>query len=274
MPPLSLLLGYRSSRCPNFLLRNSISHPSNQKSIASSSHCFSDPTDTHRPLCDKRGPIDTNTQVGSYTGSSETELLSTLKEHLPSVGSPTTSPSSSRGDNGTIGAGSSGGGIGDDEATGGGQQNLGGAKEEKSREIAGPVSLEAAKALIEAFDENVDVGRLLRDIRGHAIAQSARRSTSSAEDPLRQPPAAPPSLPLPPPTASPPSAVTPASVGDSTETARRGGGGEGGGGGGNDVGSSPPRGNAAAVTETSASSTRRTREEVEAEAAKQGASGG
>lgn len=202
----------------------------------------------------------TNLQAVSYTGSSETELLSKLNEHLPSLGSRSTSASPS-----------SGRGIGGGEAKSGGQQNLRGEKEKESSEIVSLVALEAAKALIEAFDENVDVGRLLRDIRGHAAAvaaaAAARRSSSSADDILRQPAAAPPLLPLPPPTAS---------VGDSTEMARRGGGGEGGGGGGGDGGRSSPSGSAAAATETSANKSykRRTREEVEAEAANQGASGG
>lgn len=232
-------------------------------------------------------------QVGTYIGSSEAELLSMLTEHVLSVGVPQASPTPPGGDSGTTSAGSSGGGTDDGSGGGGGgidQSNNGGnqngGQEESYRGTISPVALEAAKALIDAFDENVDVGRLLRDIREHAAAVACR-SSSSADDPLRSPPP-PPSLPLPLPrpplTASPPSAGTTASTGNSTEEepitaaapttiVTRGGGGEGVG----DIsGVSSPGENAAAATEPSPDESfkRKTREEVEAEAAKQGASGG
>eukprot|EP00903_Cladosiphon_okamuranus_P009960 g9448.t1 len=108
-------------------------------------------------------------QVDTYTGSSETELLSKLTEHLPSFGSPETSPTP--GDYETTGDASSATGRGD---------NAG--KEDK---LHGTVSdaLGAAEALIEAFDKNVDVARLLRDIRHHATT-ARRGSRPSAAPPL------------------------------------------------------------------------------------------
>lgn len=201
---------------------------------------------THNPTPSLQSWPVVDTKVDTYTGSSETELLSKLTEHLPSVGPPKTSTT-----------------TGDDETTGDAQSGTGSDKKgEKKEKLNGADSdaLGAAEALIDAFDKNVDVTRLLRDIRHHAA--TARRGS--------RPTAAPP---LPPVDmainaaglGSIGSPVT-TTVADVTQLGDKSRGVMGGG--------SDPSPSVSATIKPAAGSSRRRREEVEAEAAQQGASGG
>lgn len=200
-------------------------------------------------------PVD-NTKVDTYTGSSETELLSKLTEHLPPAGSPNACPTP--GGSETTGAGSSGEGSGRDP----GSNNDKGVPQEERFDGVDSIALAAAEALIDAFDKNVDVARLLRDIRHHPATAGRGSSPSSAPPPL------------------PPAGTTVdvvgsgcgqspviASVSDVEQLGSKSGAAVGRGG--ND--SSPSVG---ATAKPATSSSRKSREEVEAEAAEQGASGG
>lgn len=213
-------------------------------------------------------------QVDTYTGSSETDLLSKLAQHLPQVGNPVTEPSP--GGSGLAGAGSSGAKI----RSGQGESGEGVNEEDVPGESS--VALMAAEALIDAFDGNVDVARLLRDIRRHA----AEASGGASSDPSR------PLLPTPPLPRAPgetPIQTTKAAAGSSSgqpwavsaaaaiveqqgATEEDGGGGEKRetGGSGSSVKATKPAPAAAAAVPA----TRKSRQEVEAEAAKLGASGG
>lgn len=192
-------------------------------------------------------------KVDTYTGSSETELLSKLTEHLPSVESPDTGPASGAGETTGVGSGGTGSGRGP-----GSDGN--GRKEEEEKFAS--VTLVAAEALIDAFDKNVDVARLLRDVRHHPAAARHGYGPFSA-------------LPLPPADKTTNAVGSDSGRSRVTAAAAAGvaqlGGGSGGVLGG-DSESSP--GASAAKKPVAASSSRRRREEVEAEAAKQGASGG
>lgn len=194
--------------------------------------------------CPQTGPVDA-TKVGTYTGSSETELLNKLKEHLPSGGSLS---SLSPADGETASAGSIAGGNG-----------TSGQKEVKFSE-AESAALGAAEALIGAFDKNVDVARLLHDIRHHAATAHRGPSPSSAP-------------PLPPPVTAV-NAVGSGSVQSSVTASVAGVAQLGGKSGAAMEGGSDSFPSVSAASKPSASSSRRRREEVEAEAAKQGASGG
>lgn len=186
------------------------------------------------PLRPRTWPVD-ETKLDTYTGSSETELLNKLKEHLPSGGPLQTSLST--GDGQTAGADPSAGGNGKS-----------GQKEEEIRE-ADSTALGAAEALIGAFDSNVDVARLLRDIRHHAAGSHRGSSSSSAPPP-------------------PPTVTAADTVGSGSSVTQLGGK------SGAAMGGSAPTPIISPASKPAASSSRRRREEVEAEAAKQGASGG
>ena len=98
-------------------------------------------------------------KVDQYTGSSETELL----EKIHRRGRPAAAAAAARTGGGTTGEGS-------------GRATATAAADDRGR-------LEGAEALIEAFHSNVDVPRLLRDIKDHArpvpTSKSFRTGTSS-----------------------------------------------------------------------------------------------
>ncbi|CAM9480697.1 unnamed protein product [Ectocarpus fasciculatus] len=216
-------------------------------------------------------------QVDTYTGSSETDLLDKVAQHLPDAGAPATEPSP--GGSGFPGAGSSGAKIGSGPGEPGKDVN----EEEDPGESS--VALKAAESLIDAFDGNVDVARLLRDIRQHA-AEACGGTSSSPPRPLLPPP-----LPLPRAPGETPIQTTKAAAGSRSgqqrwgvsaaaavveqqgATVEHGGGGEETSGSGSSVSATKPAA-AAAAAAAAVSSTRKTRQEVEAEAAKLGASGG
>lgn len=209
---------------------------------------------THNPRPpppQKPWPVD-ETKVDTYTGSSETELLRKLTGRLPSVGSPNTRPSPDDGE--TTGAGPSGAGT----VRGPGSSDKGGEQEQNS-EGADSVALGAAEALIDAFDKNVDVARLLRDVRHHGATDLRRGSGSSPRSALPVPPAD---------TTIAGSGLRRSPV--TAGAARLGGKPSAAAGGGTDSDSSV----GAASLKPAASSSRKSRGEVEAEAAEQGASGG
>lgn len=210
--------------------------------------------------------------MDTYSGSAETELLSKLTKHIPSVGSQSASPDD---DGGTpvegLGAShdATGGGNTDSDA----RKNIG-----EENDGSHSTALDAAKALIDAFDEHVDVARLLRDIREHAIA-GAHRGTTASTDPSGLPPLPPTEVgaPSPRPTAGdngPASKATPAieDAAGIVEQPQGVGGGQEGRGGAEDAKDSSLVGITATKATTRAA--RKSREEVEAEAAKEGASGG
>ena len=200
--------------------------------------------------------------MDSYTGSSEAELLSRLTKHLPSAGSSLTSPSPDK---------AAGSGAGGDDRVQGRRQHGGGGE---SNEI-GSVALKGAEELIDAFAKNVDVARLLVDIREHAAAAAAAAAAApggTGPNPPRPP------LPLPVAAATrsgadaglDPSSASAVEAGVAQPGGNSSGAlpGRGGGGGGD----STPDARTAGKPAKSAS--RKSREEVEAEAAKLGASGG
>lgn len=87
-----------------------------------------------------------HTQVDAYTGSSDAELHKRIKQHLRGADKPT----------GGGGVGHSGGGL---TAAG-------------SRGVEDGNGIAAAEALIKAFSSHVDVARLLRDIREYSDSLS------------------------------------------------------------------------------------------------------
>ncbi|CAB1103079.1 unnamed protein product [Ectocarpus sp. CCAP 1310/34] len=217
-------------------------------------------------------------QVDTYTGSSETDLLSKLAQHLPDVGTPATEPSPAG--SGPAGTGSSGAMI----RSGPGEH----VKGVNGEDIPGEKSaaLKAAEALIDAFDGNVDVARLLRDIRQHA-AEACGDTSSNPSRRLLPPP--PPLLPRAPgetpiqttkaaagSSSGQPWAVSAAAAvvqqqqGPTVEDGRRGEKQETSGSDSSVTATKP----AAAAAAAAVSATRKSRQEVEAEATKLGASGG
>ncbi|CBJ49215.1 conserved unknown protein [Ectocarpus siliculosus] len=218
-------------------------------------------------------------QVDTYTGSSETDLLSKLAQHLPNVGSPSTEPSPAG--SGSAGAGSSGAMI----RSGPGEH----AKGVNGEDVPGKnfAALKAAEALIDAFDGNVDVARLLRDIRQYA-AEAYGGTSSKPSRRLLPPP--PPLLPRAPGEApiqktkaaadsssGQPWAVSAASAVVQQQqgaTVEEGRGGEKRETSGSDSSVTATKPSAAAAGAAAVSATRKSRQEVEAEAAKLGASGG
>ncbi|CAM9288404.1 unnamed protein product [Ectocarpus sp. 12 AP-2014] len=221
-------------------------------------------------------------QVDTYTGSSETDLLRKVAQHLPNVGTPATEPSPAG--SGSAGAASSGAMI----RSGPGEH----AKGVNGEDVPGENSatLKAAEALIDAFDGNVDVARLLRDIRQHAA--EAYGGTSSNPSQRRLPPP-PPLLPRAPgekpiqktkaaagsSSAQPCAVSTAAAVAQQQQgaTVEDGRGGEKPETSGSDssvTATKPAAAAAPAASAAAVSATRKSRQEVEAEAAKLGASGG
>ncbi|CAM9943513.1 unnamed protein product [Scytosiphon promiscuus] len=208
-------------------------------------------------------------QVDTYSGSSENELLSKLTELLPSEGSQLESASP---DNGrSLVAGSDDRGSGDrgvgHEMAGGGHKKTD-AEREHGEQVGGhrSVALDAAEALIDAFDEHVDVDRLLRDIREHAT--TTHRGTGSI-DRSGLPPKAQTAPQGPTVDGGPATRATPAAEDATADVEQPQGGG----------GAQRGREEAAVLEGATASkatarAARKSREEVEAEAAKEGASGG
>ncbi|CAM9927277.1 unnamed protein product [Ectocarpus sp. 4 AP-2014] len=220
-------------------------------------------------------------QVDTYTGSSETDLLSKLAQHLPHVGIPATEPSPAG--SGSAGAASSGAMI----RSGPGEHAKGVNREDVSGENS--AALKAAEALIDAFDGNVDVARLLRDIRQHAAEAYGGASSNPSRRLLQSPP---PLLPRAP--GETPIQKTKAAAGSSSgqpwalsaaaavaqqqlaqqqqgatvEDGRRGEKRETSGSDSSVTATKP------AAAAAAASATRKSRQEVEAEATKLGASGG
>ncbi|CAM9130807.1 unnamed protein product [Ectocarpus sp. 6 AP-2014] len=219
-------------------------------------------------------------QVDTFTGSSETNLLSMLAQHLPNVGSPSTEPNPAG--SGSAGAGSSGAMI----RSGPGEH----AKGVNGEDVPGENSaaLKAAEALIDAFDGNVDVARLLRDIRQHAAeayggisSKFSRRllpppppllPRAPGETPIQKTKAAADSSSGQPWAVSAAAAVVQQQQGATVEEGR---GGEKRETSGSDSSVTATKPSAAAAAGAAAvSATRKSRQEVEAEAAKLGASGG
>ncbi|CAM9243051.1 unnamed protein product [Ectocarpus sp. 13 AM-2016] len=220
-------------------------------------------------------------QVDTYTGSSETDLLRKLSQHLPNVGTPATEPSPAG--SGSAGAGSSGATI----RSGPGEH----AKSVNGEDVPGENSagLKAAEALIDAFDGNVDVARLLCDIRQHAAEAYGGTSFNPSRRRLPPPPPLSPRAPGETPvqktkkaaagsSSGQPWAVSAAAAvveqqqGATVEDGRRGEK-PGTSGSGSSVTTSKPAA-AAAAAAAAVSATRKSRQEVEAEATKLGASGG
>ncbi|CAN0471918.1 unnamed protein product, partial [Ectocarpus sp. 12 AP-2014] len=225
--------------------------------------------------------LNNGVQVDTYTGSSGTDLLSKLAQHLPNVGTPAREPSPAG--SGSAGAGSSGAVI----RSGPGIH----AKGVNGQDVPGENSaaLKAAEALIDAFDGNVDVARLLRDIRQHA-AEADGGTSSNPSRRLMPPPPPPPLLPRIP--GGTPIQKTKAAAGSSSgqpwavsaaaaagqqqqgATVEDGRGGEKRETSGSDSSVTATEPAAAAAVATAVSATRKSRQEVEAAAAKLGASGG
>lgn len=206
---------------------------------------------TTAPLTPQTWLDDNKTKITTYIGSSETELLRKLTEHLPSAALPATGR----------GAGASG------EVSGRGPGSEDKVREKQGGRLDGvdSAALVAAEALIDAFDKNVDVARLLRDIRHHAATAARRRRLGSGSQGSALPP--------------PPAELTIDAGGSgfrrSPITASVAGVAQTGGKSSDATaadGSSGP--SVGGASKPLASSSRKSREEVEAEAAKQGASGG
>lgn len=190
---------------------------------------------------------------------------------MPSAESQSASPD----DSGThVAAGSGGKVVGDGVPSGGSKDRESRQKAGEEIDGSGQVALGPAEALIDAFDEHVDVARLLRDIREHAAGAHRRNgsadtsglptvSSTAETPPLRSVEDGP--APKAPPAAKDTSVVVEQHSG--VEGGDGGGGGEAGGAKG-----SPMVGTTASKGSTRAA--RKSRQEVEAEAAKEGASGG